>query len=308
MAQRVRLPASLGRNGTRIAETCAPVAARALPVTVRVLDGRDLASLGSMVTTDGWILTIASTLPANGICELADGRRLPITERRIVEEHDLALVKVDGQGLPVLDWTGSSELPLEVGRWAISAQPGRLPVIGVIGVGPRRVRPQPAFLGVVLEDTDSGPVIARVVPDTAAARAGLMAQDRVNTAAGETVRNKSELMRTIRRQRPGSLVEFGIARGEQEIAVNVVLGQPSGEDEEFENAGPVSIRRSGFPAVFQHDGPLAPEQCGGPVLSVDGEWLGINIARVNRTASFAIPASVVREVLREHLVSPTQNP
>ena len=62
-----------------------------------------------------------------------------------------------------------------------------------------------------------------------------------------------------------------------------------------------SDRDSNFPVVFQHDSPLFPEQCGGPICDLRGNVLGINIARESRAASYAIPAKHVRTILDDFL-------
>lgn len=58
-----------------------------------------------------------------------------------------------------------------------------------------------------------------------------------------------------------------------------------------------SGRLTGFPVVIQHDSPLYPEQCGGPLLNLDGEAIGVNIARFGRVESFALPADEVEGVI-----------
>jgi serine protease Do len=57
--------------------------------------------------------------------------------------------------------------------------------------------------------------------------------------------------------------------------------------------GQLSFRRGGFPNAFAHDTVLKPEQCGGPVVDLNGRAVGINIAREGRTESHAIPAQVI---------------
>jgi serine protease Do len=57
--------------------------------------------------------------------------------------------------------------------------------------------------------------------------------------------------------------------------------------------GPVSPRASDFPAVYQHDTIVAPNQCGGPIVDLDGHALGINIARAGRTETYALPADLI---------------
>ena len=52
-------------------------------------------------------------------------------------------------------------------------------------------------------------------------------------------------------------------------------------------------RSSDFPAVFQHDTVLQPNQSGGPLVDLDGHVIGINIARAGRTESYALPADLI---------------
>jgi serine protease Do len=58
-----------------------------------------------------------------------------------------------------------------------------------------------------------------------------------------------------------------------------------------------SRRADQFPVVFQHDSPLLPEQCGGPITDLEGNVIGINISRNNRSASYAIPSAHIEKVL-----------
>jgi len=61
--------------------------------------------------------------------------------------------------------------------------------------------------------------------------------------------------------------------------------------------GQLSTRRAGFPIVLQHDTVLAPDQCGGPIVDLDGNVVGINIARAGRVNSYAVPAEVVQKLI-----------
>jgi serine protease Do len=42
---------------------------------------------------------------------------------------------------------------------------------------------------------------------------------------------------------------------------------------------------------------LKPEDCGGPLVNLDGEVVGINISRAGRIESYALTPAVVRPVL-----------
>jgi S1-C subfamily serine protease len=63
------------------------------------------------------------------------------------------------------------------------------------------------------------------------------------------------------------------------------------EGEDFANGG-ISIRTDNFPQVIQHDIPLSPLDMGSPLLDLAGNPLGINIARVDRVTTFALPAEI----------------
>ena len=64
-----------------------------------------------------------------------------------------------------------------------------------------------------------------------------------------------------------------------------------GSRDQFQNTmgGPLSERRAGFPAALQHDTVLQPNQCGGPVVDLDGKTVGINIARAAASAATPSP-------------------
>ena len=45
-------------------------------------------------------------------------------------------------------------------------------------------------------------------------------------------------------------------------------------------------------------------QCGGPLVDLDGRAVGLNIARADRTATYAIPAGKLKSLLGEMLPRP----
>ena len=62
-------------------------------------------------------------------------------------------------------------------------------------------------------------------------------------------------------------------------------------------AGLLSLRRTGFQRVFQHDVPSGLNGMGGPVVDSNGRLTGINIAVRSRESVLAIP---VDEVLKNY--------
>ena len=62
--------------------------------------------------------------------------------------------------------------------------------------------------------------------------------------------------------------------------------------------GPLSQRRSDFSRVIEHDCLVMPNQCGGPLVDVHGQAIGVNIARASRVSSYALPKDVVVTALK----------
>jgi len=60
--------------------------------------------------------------------------------------------------------------------------------------------------------------------------------------------------------------------------------------------GEVSQRAEGFELALQHDTALQPEQCGGPLVNLEGKAIGLNIARGGRVASYALPIALVKQI------------
>ena len=59
----------------------------------------------------------------------------------------------------------------------------------------------------------------------------------------------------------------------------------------------MSENRKDFPNALQHALTLRPNECGGPLIDLDGKLVGVNIARGGRVKSYAIPTSDLRKVI-----------
>ena len=101
------------------------------------------------------------------------------------------------------------------------------------------------------------------------------------------------------------LQEFrGVCGVADDLNIFAVLGRADPwtvEDEAFQEdvTGPLSQRRSGFPIAIQHDCVLRPNECGGPLVDLDGNVVGINIARADRVSSLALTAGIVQQRIEE---------
>ena len=140
--------------------------------------------------------------------------------------------------------------------------------------------------------------------NSAAMVAGLREGDVITKINGKTLNTLNGLVTAIRQQRPGDKIQVEFIREGQIVETTAELGGrnvagPSASRFNLMNRfGTIpSERNSEFPLVFQHDTPLLPEQCGGPIVDLDGNVLGLNIARAGRVASYAIPANHMQTIL-----------
>ena len=71
------------------------------------------------------------------------------------------------------------------------------------------------------------------------------------------------------------------------------------EDSGKRLAGEVSRRSQGFELAIEHDTVLQPWLCGGPLVNLNGEAIGLNIARAGRVTTYALSAKLVQGILQD---------
>jgi serine protease Do len=271
------------------------------------------AALGCIVD-EHHILTVATSVADRPIvCRIGDeDHRASVVARD--EAHNLALLQVAADLQPLI-W--SDAIP-SVGAWLVSPGVQSYPLaVSVVSV-PRRSVPQSddsdplrshGFLGVELHAEAKVAKIARVLRDSAAAAAGLGPDDVIQRINEDAIDRGEELIQTLRKYKPQDKVKLEISRGGTPLRIDVTLGRrPSQEQEddaEFaawnRSTGGVSLRKTNLPDVLTHDGRISPKHCGGPVLDLQGRVVGLNIARADRTATYALPAEVVRQSVAKML-------
>jgi len=312
------------RNGPKVVQAFRPAVAKPSEATVRVLaDGKEVA-YGAIVGADGFILTKWSEVHDRGkiTCKFKDGKVLDAKIVGVKDDevksgakeptgaYDLAMLKVNATGLTTIQWRSSKDAT--VGKWVASVGIGADPIaVGVVSVGPRKwalfdqppkqINLNAGYLGVQLADADDGARITGVAKKTAAEKVGLKVNDIVYEAAGRKVVSAESFMNAVGRYRPGEKVLLKVKRGEEDMKFEPILGK---RDPKVFGANPqetmgtsLSTRRGGFPTILQHDSGLRPEDCGGPLVDLDGKVVGINIARAGRTETYAIPSDDIQPLL-----------
>ncbi len=294
-------PSSYLRNNDQIRALLRPAVAAAAAATVRVLgDGRAVA-LGTIVAADGLIVTKASQLTAKLECKLADGRTLPATVVGQDEATDLALLRVDAKNLTPIVWAGEPAAP---GSLAAATAPGQGPTtIGVISdvaqaaPGPTRGNRQHGWLGISL-GTSGIAEVESVSPDSAGAKAGIKTGDQIQRLDGQDIHTGEQLIETLSKMPPNKKVALLVSRKDQQLALEATLGRSPGRiPQDNWGGGPFSDRRWGFAAVIPHDLAIAPTDCGGPLVDIDGRCQGVNIARALRVANYALPPREVQQAI-----------
>ncbi len=281
-----------------------------LPVSkslVRLYAGDRHVAMGAIVSADGLVITKNSEVTTRGpiTCLMSDGRKLPTKLRRAAKVHDLCLLEIEATGLKPIQWV---DQPLSLGQFLLAPdQKGEVIAIGNYSVGPRSTKVgEQAFLGVKPETTTNGVLISDVRPGTASFEAGLRNGDIIIELSGQPIRETSDLVFQIRQQEPGNQVTIKyISNGIQKettatLAGNLIDGERAARFKMMNRLGAIPSRRnSGFPNVFQHDMPIFPEHCGGPVLDLDGNAVGLNIARNGRAATYALPVDQIKKLVKE---------
>ena len=296
-----------------------PSTKNAAKSTVAFYTGDQLLVMGTIVSKDGHILTKASDfkkVSGKVMCDPGDGKRVPARIIDTFNKHDLALVKINRQNLtPVRFYTG--ELPA-IGAFLTASGPvNEEPLgIGVLSVHPRSLNSADrAFLGIGLEAADDGIRVTRLLPDTAAERAGIRQGDIITQLDGKKYGSVPEFINAVSKREPGDEVEVNTLRNDMENSYHIKLGRrpdidrrhPEGRFERMNSMGTrLSDRRDGYPQALQHDIPIEPEMVGGPVVDLNGHVLGINIARAGRVKTYAIPSKTLMAVLNEAKLSDAQ--
>ena len=281
-----------------------PVIGPTAQATVEVRKDSKPIALGAIVSQDGYVLTKLSELQTPIKCRLADGKEVSAYVYGVHPDTDLALLKVEAENLPVIPW--ASEDSLDIGHWLATVKDNERPLgVGVVGVNARLIKPQSGFMGVNLQPGNRGVVISNVTKDSPAEKGGLKRGDIIIKVNGESYTDITKLIPRVKSFPPGEEIRLTLLRDNKEIVADIVLGEERSLNPLFERSNMqntmggnrLSKRRQNFPSAVQHDTFLKPEDCGGPVVNVDGEVVGINIARQGRVSSLMLPAALAKKIV-----------
>jgi serine protease Do len=281
------------------------------PSTVAILKQEKQVALGAVVTADGYIITKASELGKGDLeCEFMDGKVVAAKLVTKLDQYDLALLKVEAKDLKPISFK-TDDIP--VGTMLVASGIDENPIsVGVLSVPMRNLdESQKGFVGVGLLENPKGKGVAigSVVVDGPGEKAGLEVNDVVLTIDGQEVNHPHELMRLIAAKGPGETVKLNVSpqQGGDPVNVEVTLSSredykrqlTQGFDPTAQMGSDLSNRPSNFPNALQNDLGINADQCGGPVVDIDGNVVGLNIARSGRTSTLMISGKLMKGLLAE---------
>jgi serine protease Do len=302
------------------------VVAGARASMLNVMDGKAARVCATVIDADGHAVTKRSQLPVGwqgGVLQLESAGGEHFSARVIGSDGplDLAVLKIDNCTIAPIEWTrGAHVAP---GQVLLTPRLGqRSAALGFAAIESResdRDWSASPFLGVQTAPAtaqeqepfgvSSALKVEVVVAGSAAAAAGIQVGDLLLTLDGKSLAGRMGLRRVIADRYVGDHVALEVARGEAVLYLEATLakrGPNSGG-----NAGPsrgntttaISDISTGFGSVLAHDGIVWPEQCGGPIVNLDGQVVGLNIARFDRTATHALSADTVMDAVDKILFS-----
>jgi serine protease Do len=291
-----------------------PVVEKAKESTVRIkCDDKD-AILGTIVDSNGYILTKLSELKGLVYVRLPDGTEYEASTIAAHKDTDLALLKVDVKGLTAVKFTNTTKIPR--GFWVAASGTGSDPIsVGIVSVMTRKLtgrdavitNPNRGYMGVIPDDEKdedgkpAGAKLTEVVSGGAAEKAGMKVGDIVIEMNGKKIDTQTTMRSLLDTLKGGDVVNVKVKRKDEVKEMKMILGSAPRDRGDIQNAmgSILSARRTGFPQVLQTDMVVDAKDCGGPVVDLEGNVLGINIARAGRVETWVLPSEVILPLLPE---------
>ncbi|MCK5945352.1 MAG: trypsin-like peptidase domain-containing protein [Planctomycetes bacterium] len=311
-----KLSAKLGDSAKDIAK----LFPKTDPVITVHSDGKQVA-LATAVKSNGYLVTKASELDLKKRLGVLIGRKKMIARLiALDEESDLALLKVDAK-LSVPVWSKTEQ---RLGGLLVSPSSDR-PMLGVVSNLPYKIPTKviglsngnSAILGVKSSTTNdtNGVLVQTADKKFPAGKAGILKGDLITKWDGKKIHQATELTAKVSKHSPGEKVKVTVERDGKTLVFEVILESAASSQLFALNStnsiaqkisaqgGALSKRRRNFPDSITHDALIWANDCGGPLYNIDGKVVGINIARYDRTANYALTTASFEAALKRLFAS-----
>ena len=257
----------------------------------------------------GNLISKSSRVGTDPSVELPNGTRISAKVIARDKANDLVLLRAALPGEGGLDLSSVlGDLEELRGKLLLSPNPGtesrgegQISVWGSKYFSVNRTRMSGGYLGVLIGSNSNGVVFSRV-EQGAAKRAGIKDGDELIRLDETEVKKRSDVFAFLSSKDPNSRIKVVIKRADEELTKDILLGnRPETSGHVADNlVGGKSLRRDGFSLAISHDADLNPEDCGGPVFDLGGNFLGINIARFSRVQCYVVPKTIVKKFVDEN--------
>ena len=271
-----------------------------IEISSELFDGEELTIVGTRIKATPFLVSKSSMVKENPTANLGD----EVVELEVVvrdRDNDLVLLKSPEQHFVGIDLSQPSTDPPKIGSFLITPESDGRGLVSVVSAKPFASRKQQSrgFLGVMPADykDKGGAILREVTKDGAAERAGLKVGDVVTKLNETVITTHMEMRRFLGTVDPNATVVAKITRGEEELEKTIRLGAFPSFSNHAADQMDKSGRRDGFSTVISHDADLDPSSCGGPIFDLEGNFVGLNIARNSRVRSYALPSAVIRKLL-----------
>ena len=309
------LPSALRTDGKTVVAAFGDVEKIARSCTVQIIYGKSYkVAIGTLVNDEGLVVTKHSeldTAKAGGSLRISMPGAKRYNRGKLVaydSTTDLAFIATDLTRKPDYTWAETDKIA--PATWVVAGVAGSdtRPYVraGITSATARAIPKTGAVIGILMGTEVSekkGVPVREVTPKGPSEKAGMKNGDVILSIEGEAVNSTEELKKAVGKHDAGETITVVVQRKDEQKTLKITLGYrelvfASMKSRNDKLSGKVSVRRTGFEKVIQHEVTLAPSEMGGPLLDLKGRLLGINIARRNRVEFFALPASLIQKVIK----------
>ncbi|QDO95495.1 PDZ domain-containing protein [Formosa sediminum] len=265
-------------------------------------DKTEVNTYGTIVSSKGYIVAKASELSKSGLsCEQYNGVISPARLIGIDKSNDLAVLQIQSKDIIAINIPKKTDT--RVGTLIGSASfKEDIKYSGVISAPARQILPAAASQGFLGASVTFSNKIFVLYENGAAKLAGLKRGDIIVKFDDTKIESSEDRISFLKTTQVNQKVKVTVLREGAEKEVEVTLLKENEKRIRNRHIGydlDTSERKYDFTQAFTHDMPIEVNETGTPVVDIKGNVIGINIAKENRTSSFAIPLDVVLQTVKD---------
>ncbi|MFO0941198.1 MAG: trypsin-like peptidase domain-containing protein [Pirellulales bacterium] len=264
------------------------------------IDGKKTEITGTFIAASNWVVSKNSAIGTDPSI-VSGGKKLVLSIVDRDESSDLVLLKSPELNIAGVTLPSEHKLPRR-GAFLLTPDPNNEGLTSVASSTAFKSSREASrgYLGVKLDDNQQGGVILLEVNEGAARKAGLKTGDVILQVDQLAIKDRPQIIGYLQTLDPNTNIKAKVRRETTEFEMEIRLGAPPAESNHAADMMEKSLRRDGFASVFSHDAIVKPEDCGGPVFDLDGNCIGINIARHSRVRAFAVPVEQIKKLVDRH--------